>query len=125
MTEPTITLTAFACAAVFLTALDHWLYLERQWLRIQIRRQTQLVSARTALSQGRTSRPIGAISIPVPAPKETTIERLGETWEDWIRLAECSANDHGAERLEFPRRERVNANHHDDALGEKSAHGNT
>lgn len=96
MTDTSITLTAFGCALVLLVALEHWLYLERQWLRIQSRRQNQLVNARIALSQQPKPRQAITISrVATPTSTDVTIEQVGETWEDWLTLAERSANDDG------------------------------
>jgi len=105
MTETSITLTALACAIVFFTTLDHWLYLERQWLRIQLRRQNQLANARAAISRRPRSQPISTMnnSAPISDPTDVADEQVGETWQDWFSLAERLAQDDAAETLAYSR----------------------
>lgn len=98
MTDALITLTALGCALALLVALNHWLYLERQWWRIQLRRHNQLVNARAALSQRRRSQPVAPItinSIATPEPTDVIAKHTGDAWEDWLSLAEYSANGSG------------------------------
>lgn len=105
MTQTSITLTAFACAIVFLTALQHWLSAEHRWLRIYCRRQDQLVAARAALLRQGSSQASSATEIAASVPTTAVDDcQSDENWEDWLDFADPSArNNHSLPVLAYYR----------------------